>query len=216
MIGLGVAGITSYLIGSIPFSQIAASLEGKDLRRIWDGNVGFTNLEKHVKSKLSIALSLLGDLGKGMSIVPLSRHIASYFGENPEATLFVASFFVVIGHIFSLFLKFSGGMGQLTALGVLLVANPVLTVLVFASRYIETLFMYGAIGTKTVKEKFLANNLAATLAILMIAALVTIYDVPHMDKIVFYGAISGVLVGYIKRYIIIKNNKMPILGGRKK
>lgn len=105
-----------YLLGAIPFGLILGHLGGHgDVRKIGSGNIGATNVLR-TGSKVLAAATVLLDGGKGTAAVL----VLSYFG--PEAGL-VAGFGSVIGHNFPVWLKFRGGKGVATTLGVLVAAS---------------------------------------------------------------------------------------------
>jgi glycerol-3-phosphate acyltransferase PlsY len=102
----------SYVIGSIPFAVIISKFAGiGDIRKYGSGNPGATNMTK-VAGKKWGAITLLLDLGKGVLSVLLANILFGYAAAG--------ALFVVIGHCFSVFLKFKGGKGVATTLGVLL------------------------------------------------------------------------------------------------
>lgn len=108
-----IAGLVGYLLGSIPFGLVLTRLMGKgDIRAIGSGNIGATNVLR-TGSKTLAAVTLLCDAGKGA----LAVVIMGQWGQD-AATL--AGFFAVIGHNFPVWLKFRGGKGVATTLGVLL------------------------------------------------------------------------------------------------
>jgi len=105
--------VGGYLIGSVPFSLLVTRLAGLgDLRRIGSGNIGTTNVLRTGRRDLA-ALTLLLDGGKGAAAVLLA---AAY---GPDTAL-VAALGAVLGHLFPVWLKFRGGKGVATTLGVLL------------------------------------------------------------------------------------------------
>ena len=105
--------ILGYLLGSIPFGLLLTRLAGiGDIRRIGSGNIGTTNVLR-TGNKTLAALTLACDIGKGVAAVL----IGAVWGA--EAAL-AASVAVVVGHMFPIWLRFRGGKGVATALGVLL------------------------------------------------------------------------------------------------
>lgn len=103
----------AYLVGSIPFGLILARLMGLgNLRDIGSGNIGATNVLR-TGSKTAAALTLLLDAGKGLVVVLLARALAA------EDAAQLAAFFVMLGHCFPVWLKFRGGKGVATFLGLL-------------------------------------------------------------------------------------------------
>lgn len=116
-----LAGLGGYLLGSVPFGIVLARLFGLgDLRKIGSGNIGATNVLR-TGNKLAALLTLLLDSGKGAVAVALTYWLT----YDPFAGL-AAGFWAVMGHTFPVWLKFQGGKGVSTTLGVLLaIAWPV-------------------------------------------------------------------------------------------
>jgi glycerol-3-phosphate acyltransferase PlsY len=103
----------AYIIGSIPFGLILARVMGLgNLRDIGSGNIGATNVLR-TGSKKAAALTLLLDGGKGAVVVLLARAYADADAAQ------IAAFAVMIGHCFPVWLKFRGGKGVATFLGLL-------------------------------------------------------------------------------------------------
>lgn len=107
--------VGGYLIGTIPFGLILTRLAGIDIRKIGSGNIGATNVLR-TGNKLLAGLTLLGDALKGLVAVLLGAH------WGPE-TAIIAGLGAFIGHCFPVWLKFRGGKGVATYLGVLLGLN---------------------------------------------------------------------------------------------
>lgn len=111
--------LISYIWGSIPFSYIIARLfKGKDIRKLGTKNVGAMNVIS-VAGLVPGLIALFFDILKGALIVYLTDKITG----NLAVSLF-AGLFTVIGHNWSIFLKFKGGKGIATAIGVLLLTSP--------------------------------------------------------------------------------------------
>jgi acyl phosphate:glycerol-3-phosphate acyltransferase len=109
-----MAALLGYLLGSIPFGLLLTKLfQAGDLRSIGSGNIGATNVLRTGRKGLALATLLL-DGGKGAVAVLLANY---WFA--PDAAI-VAGMMVVIGHNFPMWLKFEGGKGVATTLGVLL------------------------------------------------------------------------------------------------
>ena len=105
--------IAAYLLGSIPFGLLLTRLSGAgDLRSIGSGNIGATNVLRTGRKGLAAATLLL-DLAKGAAAVLLARA----FVPGTEA---LAAFAAVIGHCFPVWLRFNGGKGVATTMGVAL------------------------------------------------------------------------------------------------
>ncbi len=127
----------AYIAGSIPFGLVIARARGVDLRRSGSGNIGATNVLRTMGKKEAV-FTLAGDIMKGAFAVALVK--VSGYGD-PYAG--IAGLLAVLGHDYPVFMRFRGGKGVATSIGVLLVYAPyvgLLTVLiwlaaVFASRY---------------------------------------------------------------------------------
>lgn len=114
-----IAGVLSYLIGSIPFSFIIAkSVKKVDIRVVGEGNVGGRNVWHVVGKKFGVMAGFL-DLLKGLAAFGIGR----LFGLVPWS-IWVCGFLAVIGHCFPVFLKGRGGKGAATAMGFLLGMQP--------------------------------------------------------------------------------------------
>ncbi|MFK7765246.1 MAG: glycerol-3-phosphate 1-O-acyltransferase PlsY [Roseobacter sp.] len=106
--------LLGYLVGSIPFGMILARVMGLgNLRNIGSGNIGATNVLR-TGSKPAAALTLLLDGGKG-AVAVLAAHA---FGGEDLAQ--IAGLAAMIGHCFPVWLRFAGGKGVATFLGIVL------------------------------------------------------------------------------------------------
>lgn len=115
-----VAGafVLGYLLGSIPFGIILTKAAGgPDLRGIGSGNIGATNVLRTGNKKLAAA-TLAGDMLKGTVAVLLAAAIF----QSPQAGL-VAGLGAFLGHLFPVWLRFRGGKGVATFLGILIAVN---------------------------------------------------------------------------------------------
>jgi glycerol-3-phosphate acyltransferase PlsY len=111
--------VLAYLLGSVSFAVLMSKAFGlADPRTYGSGNPGATNVLRSGK-KIAAALTLLGDAAKGWLAVFLAIRFASHDAEGLRLVALIA-LAVFIGHLFPIFLKFKGGKGVATALGVLL------------------------------------------------------------------------------------------------
>lgn len=122
--------IAGYLFGSIPFGLVLARLAGHgDIRKIGSGNIGATNVLRTGSKKLALATLIL-DCGKGAAAIFLYMAFWYSMASAGEETVFSRSelsligLAAVIGHMYPVWLKFKGGKGVATALGMLLAAAP--------------------------------------------------------------------------------------------
>lgn len=111
--------LAAFIIGSIPTGLLIARSRGIDLKQKGSGNIGATNVLR-TAGKWPAVFTLCGDILKGAAAVLLARHFEA--GVLYEGVIGICS---ILGHNFSLFLKFKGGKGVATSLGVLSIYSPV-------------------------------------------------------------------------------------------
>lgn len=110
--------LISYLIGSIPFGLVLGKLAGIDVRKDGSGNIGATNVSRLAGKKFGL-ITLLFDAGKGL----LPMIAAQELGGGPEIVMLCGAA-AFVGHLFPLYLRFKGGKGVATALGIFLYLSP--------------------------------------------------------------------------------------------
>ncbi len=122
--------LAAYLIGSIPFGVIIARFHGVDVRKAGSGNVGATNVGRVVGRPWGYLCFFL-DVAKGLVPVVAAGAVLRPGDNFPtlvhQAAWLAVGFGAIAGHVFSLFLKFRGGKGVATALGVVLGIFPYFT-----------------------------------------------------------------------------------------
>ena len=121
--------LIAYLLGSIPFGYLIVCLtQGTDIRKQGSGNIGATNVFR--KSRWAGLATLLLDGGKGY----LAVLIAAWAGADPTWKA-IAALGAILGHVFSVWLRFTGGKGVATGAGSYLAVSPeaVITTLVLFS-----------------------------------------------------------------------------------
>jgi glycerol-3-phosphate acyltransferase PlsY len=136
--------VAAYLVGSIPFGYlIVYARGGGDVRETGSGGTGATNVTRRAGKGAGV-LTLALDAAKGALVALLARWLLTPdFGVNWWVA--IASIAVVVGHIFPVWLKFRGGKGVATGLGVFLsltpaavaLVAPVFLVVVWATRYVS-------------------------------------------------------------------------------
>lgn len=107
----------AYFCGSIPFGVIIGHLQGVNMQQRGSGNIGFANVRRILGWRAGLA-TLLGDIAKGIIPVALAQ---MYVGPT---FAFITGLFAITGHLFPIWLKFKGGKGIATGLGVLIVLHP--------------------------------------------------------------------------------------------
>jgi glycerol-3-phosphate acyltransferase PlsY len=139
--------VVGYLLGAIPFGVIVARSRGLDLRQHGSGNIGATNVLRVLGPKYAAIVFLL-DGGKGAAAVLVARALLPP-PQGPVAATYTwvvaAGLLAVVGHTASVFLRFHGGRGVATGVGVLfglswpvaLVALAIFIAAVASTRYIS-------------------------------------------------------------------------------
>lgn len=148
MIAITLLG-AAYLIGAIPFGLLIGRLVGADVRRAGSGNIGATNVGRVLGKKLG-ALTLVCDVAKGFLPVWLAAGLLPDTTANREWLVMACGLATVVGHMFPLYLKFKGGKGVATALGVFLFISPwsvLISLLVFSGAL--TAFRYVSVASLT-------------------------------------------------------------------
>ena len=178
-INLIIVAVYSYLLGSIPFGLVLTKIFlKKDIREIGSGNIGTTNVLRTGKKSLAVATLVL-DLLKGY----LSIIITYTYFEN---LISYSALICFIGHIFPIWLKFKGGKGVATYLGVIL-ALSYKFFLIFGITWLvlSFLFRYASISSIIsslivfVYSYFFINNFSLILFIFFVIIIYT-----HRENIV--------------------------------
>jgi acyl phosphate:glycerol-3-phosphate acyltransferase len=129
-----IVAVVAYLVGSIPFGYLLVKVfRGEDIRLTGSGNIGATNVARSGAKGLG-AVTLLLDAFKGCAAVFFAWYLArktgligplsDCFGYQRAALGATAALFAVLGHVFPVWLKFKGGKGVATALGVFVLLFP--------------------------------------------------------------------------------------------
>ena len=134
----------AYLIGSIPSGYlIVRAKEGGDVRETGSGGTGATNVSRRAGKGAGI-FTLIMDVIKGVLAVFLARFLSDGLFPSADWTIAVAGVVAVLGHIFPVWLRFRGGKGVATALGVFLVLSPAVVLIgliVFAITFALTRYV---------------------------------------------------------------------------
>ncbi len=159
---------SAYLLGAIPFGYILARIAaGTDIRKVGSGNIGATNVFR--KSRWAGIITLGLDAGKGY----LAVAAAGWLGFGPEWQG-AAAVTAILGHIFTVFLRFKGGKGVATGCGAFLALSPSAvgsTLLVFLATVIFTRYISLASIVATAAFPVLCYLHREPLAVLIGAAL---------------------------------------------
>jgi glycerol-3-phosphate acyltransferase PlsY len=129
-----LALVLGYLLGSVPFGLVLTRLSGGgDLRKTGSGNIGATNVLR-TGNKPIAALTLLLDIGKGYAAVYIALQIT-------DGLSVLAGLGAFLGHIYPVWLRFNGGKGVATLLGVVSALIPVAG-LIFAVTWLGSLALW--------------------------------------------------------------------------
>lgn len=117
LVEVPVAAVVAFVIGAVNPATILAKVLGKDLRGVGSGNPGATNAGRVLGARWGVLVGVL-DVLKGLVPVLLAQHLLG------TVTALVVGLAVVLGHIWSPFLKGQGGKGVATSLGAILAVEP--------------------------------------------------------------------------------------------
>ena len=169
----------SYGLASIPFGLIVTRLFGLgDIQAIGSGNIGATNVLR-TGSKAAAAITLLLDMGKGAFAV-----FAVFALTQDAALMAVAAVASVIGHCFPIWLRFRGGKGIATGIGVIFALSFISGLLV------ACLWLFAALVSRT-------SSIASLFAFIF-APLVVFYFVPDEENLTF--ALAVLVIAVISLY----------------
>ncbi len=186
--------VFAYLCGAIPFGYIIAKIfKHVDIRTVGSGNPGATNVYRTISKPLGI-LTLFLDMLKGFIPVYFVKII------NPEFYWIViaVALVTIIGHIFTVFLKFKGGKGVATGFGVFLALNPLATLICFLTfAIILAIFRY--------------VSFASIIAAMMLP--ISLYWLDAVPELILFSGVIAILVvirhiGNIKRLLNGTENKI--------
>ena len=136
--------LAGYLLGSIPFGYLLVRMQsGSDIRAMGSGNIGATNVARTAGWFIGAATLVL-DGAKGFFAVWLAGH----FSDGNIRLMMYAGLAAILGHIFPIWLKFSGGKGVATALGVfLMICWPAVAVSVAIFAIVFVFWRYVSLGS---------------------------------------------------------------------
>ncbi|ORU00284.1 Acyl-phosphate:glycerol-3-phosphate O-acyltransferase PlsY [Anaerovibrio sp. JC8] len=176
MLELIIACVASYLIGSIPNGLILGkAVWGVDLREHGSGNIGATNAWRTIGKPAGICIFVL-DMLKGF----LGAGLGLFYAGAPEYGV-LCGILAVVGHSWSIFLKFKGGKSVSTGLGVLIMLMPIIAVIVFLV-WLAIVFV-----TRYV-------SLGSIVGAAMVPVLSYIFDMPMVYT--GFGALAAVFIIY--------------------
>jgi glycerol-3-phosphate acyltransferase PlsY len=143
-IGFGLLVLAAYLLGSVPAAYVAAKWSrGIDLRQYGSGNVGASNLLTITSKWITIPV-IIFDVGKGAVMVWATAQLIGPQAVAQQVTVGLAA---IIGHNWPVFLRFNGGRGALTTIGVVFALTPWLALILVVVAFLFYPFRHLALGT---------------------------------------------------------------------
>ncbi len=167
--------ILGYLLGSIPTAHIMGRIFKKvDIRQIGDGNVGAQNAFHQLGAKVGVAVGII-DAGKGALAILIAQAT-----NLPQITVLLTGAAAVIGHNWPIFLRFRGGRGEATTIGVLLttITQPMLI-----------------LATPTILTLLISRNVIIASAVLFVPLPFVCWWLGVPGVLVTYGVALSCLVG---------------------
>jgi acyl-phosphate glycerol 3-phosphate acyltransferase len=189
--------IISYILGSIPFSLICVRLLlGKDVRQFGSKNTGALNtlrIVSHEKGKKWGILSFLLVFFLDASKAVLAVIIATHFIENQVIAMTLGTFFAILGHNYSIFLKFKGGRGAASLMGVLFYFDPIVfigwVVIVACFMFLIEIFMGGIIS-----KKFFKNAISEQIIGRLLGEIYALWWISILAPSLFYPTLLGTIL----------------------
>lgn len=175
-----------YLLGSVPFGWIVGKVtRGVDIRQFGSGNIGFTNALRTLGWGPAITV-LIADIAKGVAAVLLARAVL-----HAEAWAVGGGVCAVAGHNWSAFLKFHGGRGVATSLGVLIGLAPLVAlcafavwlVVLWASRYVSLASIVAAVSVPFWMVVFDHTTTLKVISLLL-CTFVVVRHIPNIRRLI--------------------------------
>jgi len=178
----GIIGIVvGYLLGSIPSAYLAARrAKGKDIRQLGSGNVGGLNTYREIGTKSAVAVAIV-DIGKGAAAVA----VAYWLLDLSQLWVLAAGLAAVIGHMWMVWLKFSGGKGVGTTVGVLATLMPVYG-------YWPGLIIFLVI---IVIPLLITRNVALSTSTALACLPIIMWQVTHQGYFIIWSIVLGIIIG---------------------
>ena len=165
----------SYLLGSIPFGLLIVKSHGKDIRSIGSGNIGATNVSRALGKKWAYFCFLL-DCLKGLVPMLIAKPFITPLTVVSMSLWLLVGCAAVVGHIFPIYLKFKGGKGMSTCMGIVLGLYPYYTLpgLISFAVWIISVLLWRYVS--------LASIIAAvTFPISLVTAIILLHGWPLAD-----------------------------------
>lgn len=202
-----IALLLSYFLGAIPFGVIVGKMRGVDVRSVGSGNSGATNVWRTLGPAAGASVFAL-DVAKGLAAPFIAR---AMIAPTEYSWIAICAAMAIIGHTFSVFLKFRGGKGIATGLGAALGLMPIPALIAFAiwggvlliSRMISVASIVACIALPLLALAFQVPT-AYIVVIAIIALLAILKHLPNMKRI---AAKTEPKIQIGKKRVIVANEK---------
>jgi len=176
-----IAIIIGYLLGAIPSAYIAARLvTGKDIRQLGSGTVGSFNVYREVGAKSGVAVAM-ADMGKGTVAVAIAHQLLGV----AQPFVLAAALAAIIGHMWTPFLKFRGGMGMGTTVGVMAILLPLY------GYGQQLLIFFGVVAVPL----FITRNIALSMFVALLALPIILWVGTKSIPLTILAAVIFVVMG---------------------
>ena len=196
-----LALVACYLLGAIPFGVIVGKVtRGIDIRDFGSGNIGFTNVLRTLGPGPGLVV-FIGDTGKGLVAIELCRRLGM-----SDYLIVAGGLLSLLGHSFSVFLKFGGGRAVATSLGVMVGLTPVIAGVAF----VLWLALVGLTRYVSIA------SMVATVSVLVMVFLWKAQHVPIPYQVVAAIATTLILAKHTSNIKRLINGTEPRIGQRVK
>jgi acyl phosphate:glycerol-3-phosphate acyltransferase len=189
-----LAVLLAYLLGSVPFGLLLSRLKGHDPRKTGSGNIGATNVVRTAGKGLGIA-TLVADILKGYAPILVALHY-----NQPPIVVALIGLALFAGHLFPIYLRFKGGKGVATALGVFLAIKP-MVILVCVGLFIPILLISRYV------------SLGSLISVALVPGLLFLFGVPNTYLYLSFIVVGLIFVkhaGNIKRLMAGTENRFSL------
>jgi len=198
--------ILSYIVGMFPTALIIVYLiTGKDVRRGGSNNMGAMNTMRIVKKEKNIITAFFafllvwfGDMGKAILTILIAQKIG---GTDVVLSITLAAFFVILGHNYPFILKFKGGRGAASLMGILLYFNKTLflfwVLIIFLCMTLFEIF-FSAKKKKIVSWKLIFHAISEQIVGRLIGEIVALIPFFIYGGMAFYPALAGTILVIVR------------------
>lgn len=192
---LSLIALSAYFLGAIPSAYLVVRLfTGKNVLEHGTGNAGTMNTHRTTGSKWMTVLVLLGDLAKGLLAWLFGDLLAGEYFLDKELTLIVAGVALLLGHNYSIFLKFRGGKGLATIAGFFLILNP----------WVPLIWIACWVAITAISRYMVLGQMLATVAIAVLG-----WWLFEDDALVVTAASIPIIIAHVPRMVGVWQGREP-------